>query len=230
MHIARENKTQYTTIIFDMDGTIIETEHIWAQTSRALIRSRGGIITPSIDQQLKIRLPGLSARECCTIIKELTDIPGSIEELVQQKMVLANLRYQEGITFIDGFEQFHHQARRLQLKTGLATNATTNTVTITDKKLNLRQFFGDHIYTIDDVHFKGKPNPDIYLLAAENLLEDPRNCIAIEDSAHGIAAAKAAGMFCIGINTAQKAENLKQADLIVDTYEAINLQSIIANL
>lgn len=74
---------------------------------------------------------------------------------------------------------------------------------------------------------KPKPYPDLYLHAAAQLGIDPEECIAIEDSATGLAAAKSAGMFCIGINTAKKPETLSEAHMIIDTYDQIDLLNLL---
>ena len=217
-------------IIFDMDGTIIETEHIWKYATATLLTSRGITITPELEHELSMRLAGLSSRECCIIIKELTNISDSVESLMLEKSKLANDVYEQGIRLIHGFQAFHTVAKSLNLKIGLATNVSAQTVAITNKKLNLTQFFGQHMYNISHVNFIGKPNPDIYLHAAQQLDVDPKHCIAIEDSAHGIQAAQKAGMFCIGINTSQKPELLQKANLIINGYHEIDLPNIMDKL
>ena len=97
----------------------------------------------------------------------------------------------------------------------------------TKKALPIEQLFGQHIYNITHVNNLGKPRPDIFLHAAKQLDIDPIACIVIEDSAHGIKAAKAAGMFCIGINTHGNPDQLKEADLIINGYHEIDLIELI---
>ncbi len=216
----------YKAIIFDMDGTIIETEHIWRQARNFLITSRGITLTPDMDQELAQRCAGRSMRDCCTIIKDIANIPDSIDTLIREKHELSCSLYEHHVRFIHGFADFHNKTVIRQLKTAVATNANDQTVRITNKKLNLEQFFGEHIYNISHVFMNGKPHPAIYLHAAEKLEIEPANCIAIEDSASGIQAAKSAGMFCIGINTAKKPELLHAADMIINAYHEINLESL----
>ncbi len=73
-----------------------------------------------------------------------------------------------------------------------------------------------------------KPSPDIFLHAAKKINVEPEHCIVIEDSVHGIKAAKAAGMYCIAINTGKDRHLLGQADEIVDCYTEINLEKLLA--
>ena len=72
-----------------------------------------------------------------------------------------------------------------------------------------------------------KPDPAIYLYAAQQLGVHPKNCVAFEDSIPGITAAKAAGMFCIGINTGKDRQALAQADHIIDHYDELIIENLL---
>ena len=88
------------------------------------------------------------------------------------------------------------------------------------KGAQLFDFF-QSVVTADDV-LNHKPNPDCYLKAAESLGFAPSQCVGIEDSVSGIKAAKAAGLFIIGVSTSLPAHYLTDADLVLEnTEEAI---------
>lgn len=72
--------------------------------------------------------------------------------------------------------------------------------------------------TAEDVR-RSKPHPESYLLAAERLDADPSDCIVVEDAPSGISAAKRAGMYCVALTTTHPAEQLSEADRIVDQLE-----------
>lgn len=218
---------RYKAIIFDMDGTIVHTEHLWAQATCKLFENRGHQLTDLQKETLACQLIGSGLPHSCQIIKDMLGTADSIEIIMKEKLVLADQLYEQGISFVDGFLEFHQKVISIPLHVGVATNATMHTVARTECSLNLSHYFGQHIYTINHVHNQGKPNPAIYLYAAAQLGVAPEDCIAIEDSSHGIMAAKAAGMLSIGINTSKKPDQIKEAHVRVDRYDQIELEKLL---
>jgi HAD superfamily hydrolase (TIGR01509 family) len=219
---------KYKAIIFDMDGTIADTEEIWQKATHQLILNKGISVDPKTQEDLVTQLRGSCTSKSCEIIKNVLKSSDTLEDLINEKSRLAWQFYSESIKFIKGFEDFFKKVKSLKLKTALATNADDKSLHLTNKYLNLEKFFGKHIYNITHVNNKSKPLPDIYLYAADKLKVNPKECIVIEDSDHGIKAAKDAGMFCIGINTAGKPELLKKADMIINEFSEIDLKKLIS--
>lgn len=220
---------KYKAIIFDMDGTIVDTNNIWVQATDHVLSSRGITLTQKQEQELREKVSGLSIHESCKIVKDIAQLPESVEQLIIEKQNLADNLYEQGISFIPGFAQFHAQLAKHKLKTGVATNASASTVRVTNKVLKLEQFFGTHIYNVNDVNNICKPDPTLYLHTAKKLGVNPDQCVVIEDSTYGVQAAKNAGMFCIGINTAKDRESIKKADIIIEGYDEINLKNLLKN-
>lgn len=210
-----------------MDGTIIDTEHIWKKATRMIMTKRGIAIDQALEEELEQRLAGMALPQSCKILKEVVNLPDDVENLVQEKSNNACELYEKQVNFINGFEEFHLKLQKHGLKTGLATNADDNTLNLTNRKLNLHRFFGEHLYNVSHVNHQAKPHPALYLHAAHKLEVDLKTCIAIEDSAHGIQAAQAAGLFCIGLNSSGNLNQVKNADLIVDEYHEINLEKLL---
>jgi HAD superfamily hydrolase (TIGR01509 family) len=221
---------KYEAIIFDMDGTIIDTNDIWKQAVLCLIEdesNENNMLDQDDINKLLFKAHGLAIDKACKIIKDITKTDKSIQELIQKKTNIACSLYKEGIKFIEGFQDFFKSLKKYNIKTAIATNADEITLNLAKNILNLEDLFSKHIYNIKHVDNLAKPHPAIYLYTANQLDVDPERCISIEDSAHGIKAAKGAGMLSIGINTAKNRDLLKEADLIFDSYDDIDLSKII---
>lgn len=218
---------KYKAIIFDMDGTIIDTDIVWKSAINYLLTHHSVILSAYERIQLDLCLFGLSGLDICRKIKQVGNLEVCPEELLHQLIQEANHIYKDNVKFIDGFVPFWKQAQQLGLRMGVATNSDERTVHIARHTLELDQFFGEHIYNPAHTNNKGKPDPALYLHAAQQLAIDPQLCIAIEDSAHGIKAAVNAGMFCIGIGTAKNPSLLIDSHLIVDGYHEIDLHNLL---
>lgn len=209
---------KYKAIIFDMDGTIVSTEHLWHKSNELLIRKYGIEYTPELDREIASRVQGLSSHKSTKIIKDITGIDHPDEQLIRDQIEIAHGLYAHGITLIDGFVDFHKKVVEHGFKHGIATNACDKTVALTNKALNLQHFFGEHIYSITCVNGVCKPDPDIFFHAADKLKVDPAECIVIEDSAHGVNAALKAGMYCIGIKTSPDPRQTEEAHRTIGSY------------
>ncbi len=216
-------------IIFDMDGTIVDTERIWRSATEALLASYINVsLHADRRNELFEKIHGMAMRDVCTLVQQYTDVAISVDELVREKKRIAAHLYRTSGTlqFIEGFPSFHAQLKSASFKSGIATNADEATLAITNELVNLEQFFGHHMYSIASVAHKGKPDPAIYLYVADRLEVHPHECVAIEDSAHGIASAKAAGMRCIGINSSRNPAQLREADEIIEHYGLLDITKL----
>lgn len=218
---------KYKAFIFDMDGTITDSEHIWKQATRQLITKRSGEPSKELLKELESKVRGSSLDKSCTVIKDMLDLDHDLLELMEEKKRHAVELMKEGMEFIEGFENFHKKVLGEQVMVGIATNADDHTLETSKQKLALDKYFGEHIYNITHVDNKAKPDPALFLHAAQQLGVDPEYCVVFEDSAHGVRAAKRAGMFCVGINSAKNRDALQECDLIVDRYEEIDLERLL---
>lgn len=207
-------------IIFDLDGTIVKTEHLWLQAALQLLQKRGISISKTAEQNLEVQLNGLDVLSACELIRAYFRLPDTLEDIYKEKTELAHQLYSSALAFIPGFTDFHAQLQHQAIPSAIATNSDVRTLKIITNALTLHNYFGEHIYSFEVVG-KPKPHPELFLYAAEQLNVPPHECIVLEDSAHGIKAAKAANMRCIGINSHGDRHQLQHADVIVDGYTEI---------
>ncbi len=127
---------------------------------------------------------------------------------------------------INGLENFLAELKAAGVKMAMASSATMEDINFILNKIPIRD---DFEAIIDGSRVtKGKPNPQIFLKAAEELNADPANCVVFEDSLAGIKAANAAGMKVVGITTGHKAAQLQPSNLVIDDYSTLTVQKLAA--
>ena len=206
-------------LIFDLEGVIINSEPAWEEADTEFLRRRN--IKYDLEE-VKSMVMGRSLVDGARALQAAYGFSGEPEALGQERREIARECLKADITFMPGFMEFF-TATASKYPRAIATALERDFLAAVDAKLHLSDMFNGHVYSIEDIGFIGKPNPDIFLYAAKQLGADPATCLVIEDAPNGIAAAKAAGMRCVAITNTVSRERLAGADQIVDTYSAIEL-------
>lgn len=174
-------------ILFDHDGTLVDTEPVWAAAKVALAAEFGGTWT----EQDTLDCLGLSMKFTLDRLRERgVNLPDEeINDLLVAKVheTLA----QQPVEFLPGIERFLSEVREAQIPAAVVTNATTSEARRTANAAPEGTF---SVVIGNDETTHPKPNPQPYLLAAERLGVDPTQCVALEDSPSGVRSATAAGM------------------------------------
>lgn len=207
-------------VIFDLDGVLTDTAVYHYQSWRNIASGVGFDLTESHNEQLK----GVSRAESLDIILNWAGAERSVEE----KALLLTEKNNHYLTLIaslstadilPGVVDFLSNIRSGGLKTAVGSSSK-NAVFILDK-LQLTGYF-DAIVDGNMVK-QTKPDPEVFMNAAKLLGLPAQNCLVIEDADAGVAAARAAGMFVLGINGHGQ---LQDADLCVENLLNIDLQFV----
>jgi HAD superfamily hydrolase (TIGR01509 family) len=183
-------------VVFDMDGVLIDSEHVWDEVRERLAAERGGRYGPEAQRAMM----GMSSTEWSRYMHEtvgLAEPPAEINRLVVERMLA---RYAGAPPLIDGaLAAVERLAARFRLAIASSSNRELIDAVLASTTL------GDRFeLTVSSEEVpRGKPAPDVYLEAARRLGLDPHRCAAIEDSHNGILAAKAAGMRTLAIPNAR---------------------------
>ncbi len=208
------------SVIFDLEGVIIDTEPLWDQVSIVFLQRRNAIYNR---EQTKPLLMGKTLAEGVKIMQGQYGFSGDVDEQAMERREIARELFSEDVVFIPGFEKFYENVARRGLKSAIATSLERDFLKSLDQKLRLSALFDNKIFSIADVGYKSKPNPDIFLHAASQLSSLPSNSLVIEDAPNGVEAARRAGMKCIALTTSTTREKLIGASLVVDSYTEIDL-------
>lgn len=227
--VKPQTQSKIQAIIFDMDGTTIQD--LWKITNMPILHEHATHLTDEEKNVIRENMHKIGIYDFWKLIHSHCSPTLNFDEVIEANVYHLKNHYRDhGVDLIPHFEVFHKQVVNSGLKTAIATSSQQHIIDVLTKRLPLENYFGQHIYNADHVNKVFKPAPDIYLYAAQQLGVHPCNCIAIEDSSSGIKAAKAAGMYCIGINTSKNVDDLILADLIVDCYSQIDLQNLLNSI
>ena len=207
-----------SAFIFDMDGVLIDSEPIYKIINTAIFKQIGAF--QCIEEYDKYI--GSSLHEMWTDVKSKCDTIKTIETLNREGLD-GKFDYisREGIEPIKNIPEFVIALKSAGFSLAVASGSPLKNIQLILDKINLKNHF-DYLAGYECVT-KGKPEPDIFLHVAEKLNINPANCVVIEDSAHGIAAAKRAGMFCIAYaNPNSGKQNLSSADKVIDDFSTID--------
>lgn len=181
-----------SAVLWDMDGTIVDTEPYWMDAETRLVTDFGG--TWSHEQALTLVGQGLwhSAR-----VLQSRGVRLSEDEIIDHLTDRVVERVQvSGLPWRPGARELLLELRERNIPTALVTMSIRKLAVVVDEAIGFDAF--RFIVAGDDVEHS-KPHPAAYLRAAELLGVDPRDCVAIEDSAPGVASAVAAGTATIGV-------------------------------
>lgn len=176
-------------VIFDMDGLLIDSEPFWTKAERMVFSSVGVELSDSLCE----KTASMTTREVTEFWYELFPWKHKSIEAVENDVIdcVDDLIKKDGQPMLGAkqiLERFHERNYRI----GLSTNSPFRLIGTVLKKLDIAQYF--HEISSSEHVEKGKPDPAVYLSTLQKLDVYPDRCLAFEDSASGVVAAKAAGI------------------------------------
>lgn len=180
----------FKAIIFDMDGTLVDSEVVWDIAEREMFADMGLVYNAEVREQVI----GLRLDEFFEKLISIYGLDNSVEELEAELIKRMLLKIPEMVEPKSGAQAIIEWASHQGIPYCIASSSP---MTIIEASVNAQGWTDliPHLYTADAVP-KGKPAPDVYLYAAEQLGVNPEECLALEDSPNGARSAVAAGMTC----------------------------------
>jgi len=204
--------TSIEAVIFDLDGVIIDSEPIYLEINYRIFDELG-IVIPENEYRGFV---GVTDLDMWSTLKYKYKLPQNVEDLIalQSKYVWDYITPMS-IEPISGIPRFLQYLQQKGTKCAIASSSSVRWITVILEKCTIAGFFNS-IASAEMVS-KGKPEPDVFVLAATMLNVLPKRCIVIEDSEKGIMAAKAAGMRCIAYKNPNSGDqDISSADMIIE--------------
>jgi HAD superfamily hydrolase (TIGR01509 family) len=188
-------RDRYGAIVFDLDGVLVDSEGIGFTTLQGLLREYG------VEYREEDNAPfiGINDRDHFAALKAQHGIPASVEELIAEQTSRLLAQLETGTVAMPGVPAIIERLRAARYPLAVASSSLPVVV-----EGRLRAVGARHLFAAVVSSFEvpcGKPAPDVFLEAARRLRVAADACLVVEDSAHGLAAAKAAGMRCAVVPT-----------------------------
>ena len=209
--------THSVAVIFDLDGVLVDSEHVWDAVREELARERGG----RWHDRAQADMMGMSSTEWSRYMHDVIGLPEPPQEIDAEVVRRMRERYAQELPLVDGGVE---AVRRLaaDFRLGLASSSNRPLIDAVLEQAGIAELF-EATVSSEEVE-RGKPAPDVYLEAVRRLGVAPERCVAIEDSANGIRSAKAAGVRVVAIPNRRyppPADVLELADTVLDAIDEL---------
>jgi len=207
-------------VVFDMDGVLVDTEHLWDEVREELTAEWGGRYTPEAQQAMM----GMSSREWSRYLHKVVGLrepPEVIGDEVVRRMLA---RYEVELPVVPGAVEAVRRLAADGVRLAVASSSNRELIDAVLHELGLTPLF--EVTVSSEEVARGKPAPDVYLEAARRLGVDPSRCVAVEDSASGIRSAHAAGMRVLAYPNRHfppASDALALADRVLDSPAGIDV-------
>lgn len=186
-------KMKIDTILFDMDGLIFDTEKIYVDTWRKI----GELYHIPIGDEFLLSSRGMIREDSQRLFESLYITSISYDEIIRVRQKMITERLEEGFDCKQGLYELLDYLKKEEYQIVLATSTPKERAMWMLEQAKIREYF--HSFVCGDMVKKGKPEPDIFIKAAESVAKRPEQCLVLEDSLNGVCAGKRAGCHVIMI-------------------------------
>jgi len=216
--ISTSENNRVQAVIFDMDGLMIDSEPFHQKAFDVVLKEYGSSLSVEENNVLYVGIGDIAAAADMVKRKQL---PISKEELIQKKQAVYMQYLKSDIIAQDGLKELLIELKKLKLKTAVASGSTLDEINAIVTHLKIRKYF-DFLCSSSQVP-KGKPSPDVFLLAASNLGVDPSKCVVLEDAPSGLRAGIAAHMRVVIVPSREtEGQDFTGADTILTSLKEVS--------
>lgn len=211
------------TVIFDMDGVIVDTEPV----HRYAFMEHFKELNIEVSDELYASFTGNSTKNVYEKIKAKFSVNQDVQTLVNRKREIFNNAFdtKEDLELLEGVEDLIKDLHKNGIQLILASSSAKVTIDRIFRRFNLFPYF-THLVSGEDFP-QSKPHPAIFLHAASLSVAPKEDCIVIEDSTNGIKASCAAGIFCVGYNSEHsKLQDLSQANKVINHFNELDFKKV----
>lgn len=214
MNTDQIKEAKIKAVIFDLDGTLVDSEPNYLEADKRLLAEYGIL---NLDEESKNKYIGISTKDMMADIKEIYQIEDSVETLVSKNNGYYSELAKDNTNVFPEMKNLLILLKEKGYPIALASGSSKKIINDVLSLIQISEIF-DVIVSAEEVR-EGKPKPDIFLEAAKRLGLSPENCLVLEDSKPGVEAAKSAGMYCVAVPYYSEqivCEGLKKADVLVN--------------
>ncbi len=206
-------------IIFDLDGTMVDSMWMWRQIDNEFMAAHGLDMTDELEEAIE----GMSFRETAEYFVRTYPLKETADELMDIWVDMAIHKYRYEVPLKPGMAEFLPEMKRRGIRMGIATSNARILLDAVAQAHGLYEYM-DAILTANEVK-RGKPAPDVFLAVADKLDLEPADCLVFEDISQGIRAGLAAGMKVCAVSDeysrAQEAQKRALAHYYIDSYAQV---------
>jgi HAD superfamily hydrolase (TIGR01509 family) len=189
----RDSPVPLAAVAFDLDGTIVNSEDLYQHAGDAVLRRRGKLHDPA----LRAQMMGRPVVDAVQIMIDYHQLPDPLDDLMRECREALEELMATSLAAMPGVNELLDELDKKGTSYAVATSGTRDYADYVLTRLDIRERF-QFVLTAEDVA-RGKPNPEIYLLAARRFGIEPHAMMVLEDSANGCRAGVAAGAFTVAI-------------------------------